>query len=247
MKSILQIDISNGTQWGDSNTSNFIRKVCIPSVKNYCMKYGYKHILINESVYERVNGKFDFFKQKPKHYAFERYYHLNTNCDQSVYLDNDIYIFKNAEPLPLIKGLMAVKEPYSEITKLFQNTNMLPNDYPYFNSGVIMCEQDNAINLSNYMLKRFSNYQRAKGKNTDNMMLNEYILNTLDIKLFHELDDKWNYMPFLPASKKVINPNFYHFVGYLGSQVINYIVDNIGYKNISSLESYLLNANFKYN
>ena len=142
---------------------------------------------------------------------------------------------------------MAVKEPYSEITKLFQSTNMLSHNYPYFNSGVIMCDQDNANNLSKYMLERFSNYQRAKGKNTDNMMLNEYILNSLDKKLFNELDFKWNYMPFLPGSKKVTHPNFYHFVGYLGSQVIDYIIDNIDNKNIDSLESYLLNANFKYN
>ena len=243
MISILQIDISNGTQWGDTNTTNFIRKVCIPSVKNYCKKYGYKHILINESIYEKVNGKFDFFSQKSKHYAFERYYHLNTNCDQSVYLDNDIYIFKNAEPLPLINGLMAVKEPQSEIRKLFQSTNSLSNDFPYFNSGVIMCDQDNAINLSNYMLRRLSNYQRAKGKNTDNMMLNEYILYNLDKLLFHEIECKWNYMPFLIGSKKISNPNFYHFVGYMGSQVISHIINTI---KIENLEPYLLNTKFKY-
>lgn len=243
MKSILQIDISNGTQWGDSNTSNFIRKVCIPSVKNYCIKYGYKHILINESVYERVNGKFDFFKQKPKHYAFERYYHLNTNYDQSVYLDNDIYIFKDAEPLPSISGLMVVKEPNSETTKLFQSVNMLSDVYPYYNSGVLMCDKDNAINLSNYMLERLSNYQRARGKNTDNMMLNEYILHTLDKSFFQEIEFKWNYMPFLINTKKIKNPNFYHFVGYLGTQVISYIINNI---KIENLETYLLNTNFKY-
>ena len=37
---IIQIDIAEGTQWGDANTNKFIRQICIPSVQRYCQKYG---------------------------------------------------------------------------------------------------------------------------------------------------------------------------------------------------------------
>ena len=35
---IIQIDIGEGTQWGDKNTIDPIRQIFIPSVKNYCNK-----------------------------------------------------------------------------------------------------------------------------------------------------------------------------------------------------------------
>ena len=36
---VLQIDIGDGTQWGNPNTINPIREVFIPSVKQYCKKH----------------------------------------------------------------------------------------------------------------------------------------------------------------------------------------------------------------
>ena len=99
---ILQIDINEGTQWGDTSTSKFIREVCIPSVNKYCLKHDYHHLLIKESVYEKQNGKFDFLATKSKHYSFERYFHLNNKSyDQIIYIDNDVFILDYAEPLPL--------------------------------------------------------------------------------------------------------------------------------------------------
>ena len=60
---VLQIDIGGGTQWGNPNTINPIREVFIPSVKQYCKKYDYEHLLIQESQYEKNYGQFAIFKE----------------------------------------------------------------------------------------------------------------------------------------------------------------------------------------
>ena len=87
-----------------------------------------------------------------------------------------------------------------------------------------MCDQATAEHLSEYMLYRLNNNIKAKGKNTDNMMLNEYILENKNN--FNVLDMKWNYMPFLKNSVPVKNPNFFHFVGIHGKKLVQLILDN---------------------
>ena len=230
---IIQIDIADGTQWGDANTNKFIRQICIPSVQRYCQKYGYEYQLITESKYEKEIGKFDFLATKLKHYAFERYYYLFGEKSFNVYLDNDIYIFNEADPLPPIKGLMNVREPEGNSSKIFREVNNLPPDIPYYNSGVIMADKDNSKKLSEYMINRLLTYKRAKGKNTDNMMLNEYLIeNKIE---FNELGCEWNYMPFLPNSEKTTKPNFFHFVGTEGKKFITFInTKKIDIENLTS-------------
>ena len=44
--------------------------------------------------------------------------------------------------------------------------------------------------------------------------------------IFQELGSEWNYMPFLQNSKKLAKPNFFHFVGISGKQIINRLQDN---------------------
>ena len=230
---IIQIDIAEGTQWGDANTNKFIRQICIPSVQRYCQKYGYEYQLITESKYEKEIGKFDFLATKLKHYAFERYYYLFGEESFNVYLDNDIYIFNEADPLPPIKGLMNVREPEGNSSKIFREVNNLPPDIPYYNSGVIMADKDNSKKLSEYMINRLLTYRRAKGKNTDNMMLNEYLIEN-EIE-FNELGCEWNYMPFLPNSEKTTKPNFFHFVGTEGKKLITFInTKKIDIENLTS-------------
>ena len=82
------------------------------------------------------------------------------------------------------------------------------------------------------MLNRLEKNIRAKGKNSDNMLLNEFILK--NNKLFSEIGCQWNYMPFLENSSKTNKPNFVHFVGIVGKHIINKLQDN----NIS-IESFL--------
>ena len=51
------------------------------------------------------------------------------------------------------------------------------------------------------------------------MLLNEFIIENKAI--FTEIGNEWNYMPFLPNSKIIKKPNFFHFVGILGKEIIN--------------------------
>ena len=80
-----------------------------------------------------------------------------------------------------------------------------------------------AHHLQEYMQWRINNKLKPKGKNSDNTLLNEYILKYP--RFFTEINNKWNYMPFLESTQKVGNlykdlkvdkPNFFHFVGILG-------------------------------
>lgn len=237
---IIQVDINHGTQWGDKNIAKFLRDYCIPSVQNYCKNHDYEYLLVNESKYEKEIGKFDFFYNKLKHYSFERYYYLNNEYARTVYLDNDIFIFNDAEPLPRISGLMNAEEPDGNSSKIFREVNNLPPGQAYYNSGVIMADNQSASHLADYMLDRLLNYKRAKGKNTDNMMLNEYIIENENN--FSVLDYKWNYTPFLPNSKIVEKPNFFHFVGVHGSELISLIL-----KNNFEINDFLKNATFQFN
>jgi hypothetical protein len=77
------------------------------------------------------------------------------------------------------------------------------------------------------MIHRLQNKIRPKGKNSDNMLLNEFILENK--KLFNEMGNEWNYMPFSPNFTKIKKPNFFHFVGMVGKEIINKLQD----KNIN--------------
>ena len=216
---ILQIVIDRGTQWGDINTINPIRNIFIPSVKKYCSKYNYDYSLVNESIYEKKYKNFDFLETKNKHYSFERYFHLDNEYEYTVYIDNDVYIYPDAEALPKISGLMNAREPEGRSSKIFRDVNHLNDNERYFNSGVTFCDNLTAKVLSSYMINRLNNKIRSRGKNSDNMLLNEFIIENKNI--FTELDCKWNYMPFLPNSTKTPNPNFFHFVGIHGKKIIS--------------------------
>jgi len=224
---IIQIDIGSGTQWGSKDTINPIRDIFIPSVKKYCNKFQYDYSLIKESVYESRYGNFDFLATKNKHYSFERYFHFNNDYDYTIYIDNDVYIFPDAEALPEFEGLRNVREPEGNSSKIFREVNNLDDSYGYFNSGVTLCDNITANKLASYMIGRLDKKNRAKGKNSDNMLLNEFIIENKEI--FKEIGCEWNYMPFLPNSKIIEKPNFFHFVGILGKEIINKLQD----KNIN--------------
>ncbi len=227
---VIQLDIGQGTQWGNNKTIYPIRDIFIPSVKNYCKKFNYDHYLVSESLYEKKYVNFNFLETKIKHYSFERYLHFDNEYDYTIYIDNDVFIYPNAQPLPDIKGLMNVREPEGNSSKIFRQVNNLNNSYAYYNSGVTFCDKTTAKTLSKYMINRLENKIVPKGKNSDNMLLNEFIIE--NNKIFSELDCVWNYMPFLPNSKKKQNPNFFHFVGIMGKQIIN----NLQEKKIDILD-----------
>ena len=78
------------------------------------------------------------------------------------------------------------------------------------------------------MISRLDKKKRPKGKNTDNMMLNEFIIENKEI--FEEMGSEWNYMPFLQNAKIIPNPSFFHFVGIVGKKIIQYLALFIGQK-----------------
>ena len=125
---------------------------------------------------------------------------------------------------------MNVREPEGNSSKIFREENKLSASTGYFNSGVTFCDNYTARKLSAYMINRLEKKLRSKGKNSDNMLLNEFIIENK--KIFKELHCKWNYMPFLPNSQKTENPNFFHFVGIHGKKIINQLQQN----NISILD-----------
>ena len=229
---VLQIDIGAGTQWGNPNTINPIREVFIPSVRNYCSKFNYDYSLIRESIYEKKYGEFNFLATKNKHYSFERYFHFDNNYDYTIYIDNDVYIYADADPIPDFTGLCNVREPEGNSSKVFREVNNLDSSFPYFNSGVTFCDKLTAKKLSEYMINRLEKNITAKGKNSDNMLLNEFIINNKNI--FTEIGCQWNYMPFLENSMKINKPNFFHLVGIMGKEIINRLQD----KDIN-IESFL--------
>ena len=57
---------------------------------------------------------------KNKHYSFERYFHFENDYDYTVYIDNDVYIYKDAKELPIIKGLMNAKESEGKALKFLE-------------------------------------------------------------------------------------------------------------------------------
>ena len=62
------------------------------------------------------------------------------------------------------------------------------------------------------------------------MLLNEFIIENKE--LFSELGCEWNYMPFLPNAKKIKKPNFFHFVGITGKEMIKSIINkNVNIKD----------------
>ena len=215
---IFQIDIGKGTQWSSAETINPIRNIFIPSVKKYAKKFNYDYKLITESEYEKNGGDFLFLATREKHFSFERYFHIKAKYDQIVYIDNDVYVVDKAQPLPTIKGLMNVRAPESKSTYLFRDIHNLELTTKYYNAGVTFMDKDTGIHLQHYMLERMKNKKRAKGKNTDNYLLNEYILDYPEF--FTEIGSEWNYMPFLPNSKRINNFNFFHFIGMPGKELL---------------------------
>lgn len=224
---VLQTDIGPGTQWGDQRTISPIRDILIPSVKKYCEKFNYDYLLITKSIYEKNFGSFDFLATKNKHYSFERYFHFDNDYDYTIYIDNDVYIYPDSQPLPEFSGLRNVRESEASSSKEFREVNQLDESYGYYNSGVTFCDNYTAKKLSSFMMNRLEKKIRAKGKNSDNMLLNEFILQNK--QLFNELGSEWNYMPFFENFKKIKNPNFFHFVGMPGKEIINRLQD----KNIN--------------
>jgi len=220
---ILQVDIGSGSQWGSDQSKNVIHQFCIPSVKKYASRNRYDYKVLTRSTYTKRIGSLDFLMTEVKHYAFERYLHLDTDYERLVYIDNDVYIPSCANRLPHVNGLMACKEPDGTSShQLFCDVNQLPLSTPYYNSGVIMADKKSAKELGKYMIYRARNHIHAKGKSTDNMMFNEYLIEKRP--KFTALGEEWNYMPVVTGATLGLKSNFMHLVGNVGKEIIDHFI-----------------------
>ena len=219
---IVQLDINDGSLFGDGFTHDVIKNILIPSVVDYANKYKYDYEIIRKSVFTEYLGPLDFFKKKSEHYSFERYLRIRNQFSNVIYIDTDVYISKTASPIPEITGIMAAKAPgILNHHKSFNKAHKLGDDAPHFNAGVIMTTNHLANGLSEYMINRYSNrIQSPAGErhNNDNSFLNEYFLENPDS--VNMLDEEWNYMPTLPGSKEGLKCNFLHFVGIDGKRLL---------------------------
>ena len=218
----------NVTQWGSNKlTINFINNICMPSVKKYATKFGYDYKLYTENICPNF-GK-NFLLSEGTYIScnkyFYSYYRGHENYDQIVYIDNDVYVFDNAEKLPLINNLSGIAEPEESICHdKFSKHFKISQNIKYVNAGVLLFSNGTGKKIKNYFEKRFNQQKKGGWKNTDNGILNEliYIDRELEINL---LNKKWNYMPHLCKTIDNTRPNFLHFVGGHGKNYLKLLSD----------------------
>lgn len=221
---IYQINIGQSTQWESNKISKALNHYLIPSVKNYAKKNNYDYRIYKEDIFQNF-GK-NFLNSKGTYLAFNKWLYLKyLDYDRIVYFDTDIYIFENAEKLPLANDFLCVAEPKEcETQSLYRDYYSLDENYRYINSGFFICNKEAAQKISSYMIKRIRFKKKGKPKNTDNGLLNEFLLENKNFK-FKLLDKKWNYFPQINQQKK-IKLNCIHFVGIDGSQYLSKLLNN---------------------
>tara|TARA_Y100000590_G_scaffold455535_1_gene604390 strand:- start:1334 stop:2065 length:732 start_codon:yes stop_codon:yes gene_type:complete len=220
---IYQNNIGDITQWGANDLSiNFINKICIPSVEKYAKKLGYDYRLYTEHISPRF-GK-NFLLSEGTYISCNKYFYSDCedydNYDQIAYIDNDIYIFDNAERLPFVNGLGAVSEPNeSECHEKFSNKFSFKPNIKYISSGVLIFNREIGKKIKKYFSMRFKEQRKGKWKNTDNGIFNECVYIDKEFKI-DLLNKKWNYMPHLCETIDNTKPNFLHFIGSKGKDYI---------------------------
>ena len=181
---IFQIDIGGGTQWLKDTSIDPIRKIFIPSVKNYANKYNYDYKLVNESEYLKRGGNFDFLSTKEKHYSFERYYHFVNNYDVTVYLDNDIYILDNASKLPQVDFLMNAPEPEGNSSKIFRKENNTSSNVKYYKSPIASVKELSIFHDKDYITAL---YQAEKKQKVSLENMKKFNIGTASNPIFKEM------------------------------------------------------------
>ncbi len=231
---IYQNNIGNITQWDASDISKkFINEICIPSVLNYAKKHNYDYKINTKHISPNF-GK-NFLLSEGTYISCNKYFLCDQNdYEKIVYIDNDVYIFDNAEKLPDIKNLSGIAEPKeSECHYEFSRVFKLNPQVNYISSGVLMFDKLTGKKLKKYFTERFLKQRKGGWKNTDNGILNEaiYVDKVLEI---NQINKKWNYMPHLCEKIDNTKPNFIHFVGGDGKKYIRNL-----YAQSSNVKEYL--------
>lgn len=173
---------------------------------------------------KKFNRRVDFIKEVPNKYADcklgnrlkeEVYYRLSipqlldNSIEKAIYLDSDIIVLENIAPLwniHLADHLLgAVEDPGAKKYGRFKALT-IPNEYGYFNSGVLV------INVSQWrklgISEKVIQYIRDNPENC--RLLDQDGLNAILYDRRKSIDLKWNYQTAL-IGKYSIKPAIIHY------------------------------------
>ena len=226
MSQTLLLQVSVGNTYGyvyrkeDSPQAQAAAKefenVCMPSVRKYCEKHGYDYQLITEYPTD-IDILFCNKSTKGTDYDYSgggknkcstliRYLNMDQDYDQIVTLDNDIWIPDWAQPLPEIKGHMAVQDR----GKVWN----APHHGKFVNGGVQMVDRKTGKSLKEFVLDKCKK-KIVPSPHTDQAYMNEW--RSQNPLQSHVIDDKWNWMVDCHGRRfEYKDCNFVHYAGWGG-------------------------------
>lgn len=185
---VLQVNIGSGAYtYGNTIRSKFdyngmFQESCIPTVKRWAEKHSYDYKEVNEMPEELSKMDFSWYcsaENKKKECTFVRYYEMaQEKYDLIVSLDTDIFIPKNAEPIPVSEGYYGVSS--SKVPK------------PGINGGVQVIDKHTGQRLSLYVRDKMNKKRRPSVMpKSDQGYVYAF---RKKYKISQELDESWNYM-----------------------------------------------------
>jgi hypothetical protein len=220
---VIQVKIGTASYaYNSPKVGDHFEQHLMPTVRRYCDKYGYDYTLITD--YPKDRDLLWFNKNtKPSNYDYSvggkqkastlvRYLNMfDDEYDAIVTLDNDIYVPENAEPLPVIKGHMAIQDLGKE-WGLIRGKYNLPSDI-FVNGGVQMVNQEAGKRIYDYFCNVVDNrIEPIAGYHSDQGYMNHF--RSLNHDVCHLLDFKWNYMVGCHSEElRFRGNNFIHYAG----------------------------------
>ncbi len=189
----------------------FLKDIAIPSVKRYAEKYGYDHKLIDGELTHSLSllPRNNIFDRMPM--AFEKYMHLDTEYDNILLLDSDVFVTDSAPALPITNGVFGA-EPAWNIDSRLKNWKNRPI---LFNAGFILFEKNVAKSFGRYVKTQVENWQSidkfARGDYHDEEILSEFLDENQHIP-FEYIGNTWNYTG-VNWHNDIPEKYMYHFAG----------------------------------
>jgi hypothetical protein len=205
------IDTGHLSHREDDYDTFFIKNIAIPSVQEYARLHGYDYNLIEDGLTSSLKSLPNniIFNKMP--FVFEKFMHLNVECDNVLLLDSDIFVTKDTPALPIVSGVAGASP---SIDRIQRNTNC-KNRCILFNAGFILFTKNVAMQFSKYVKEMVNNWQDypdfVNGVYHDEEMLMHFLDENQDIP-FDYLGDTWNYTG-VDWHNHIPEKYMYHFSG----------------------------------
>lgn len=233
MSKTLLVQVSVGNTYGyiynqeAKKAAEIYNNICMPSVQKYCEKYNYDYKLVTDYPYEM---DIHYFNKNTKAIDYDystggknkcstliRYLNMDdSNYDNIVSLDNDIWIPDWAEPIPKIDGhhgAVDLGKPWAEFKAAFN----VPFG-KFINGGVQMVNKVAGKSLHDFVVDKI-NHKVQPMIHTDQAYMNEW--RSYNMPLSYTLDKKWNFMVgCYPRTSDYSKYNFIHYAGANGREII---------------------------